>query len=553
MRTIGIDIGSFSVKVAEIDISSRGNTLKDFYEFELTHEPGQDTRFQTVEILKKITSNYDLKYVRTVVGLGMEHVSTRTLEFPFTERRKILQSLPFELEDNVPFSQDDAVFDFRVVSTRQNRSNVLAVAVPKKYVQEILALCDDAGFDPDVIAPNSLSLSNYFAAEFAHSPSPIEPGELTESGIYSHSEIFIHLGYKKTLLNITRQGSIVSSRAFYFGSADLANSLSKAYQLPYLEALKGANEKAFVLTTTAGADPSQVAFSEVITETFSPLLTDIKRSLVDLKSQFKLNFTACYVSGGVSGILNLGPYIAQEIGVPTAIKNPPSRSPQAMPLVSDAKFNDKIAMVAIGLALEGARKPKAPAINFRKNEFSKQSQNLKIFLENNKNLIRGTLVVLIAFFTYSFMRGSFAQENIDSLDVVMADQAKNNTIGLTKGGTKTEALNKFVRTKKNELEGRKEVVKLNQTLSALDVLKNISSAMPSKDQVKLDLRNFQITEDQVTLAGMVSSVEEFVLFQRKISQLPQVSNIKASPFPAPQGKYGFQMTFNMKHNRAAGK
>ena len=35
---------------------------------------------------------------------------------------------------------------------------------------------------------------------------------------------------------------------------------------------------------------------------------------------------------------------------------------------------------AIGLALEGLRKPKNPAINFLKDDFAKQSQTLRIFI-----------------------------------------------------------------------------------------------------------------------------------------------------------------------------
>ena len=82
--------------------------------------------------------------------------------FPFLERRKILQSLPFELEDVVPFNQSDTIFDCRVIRQKEKSSDVLAFAVPKKYIQEVLMLCEDAGLSPDIVSLDGIALSNLF-------------------------------------------------------------------------------------------------------------------------------------------------------------------------------------------------------------------------------------------------------------------------------------------------------------------------------------------------------------------------------------------------------
>lgn len=544
MRTLGIDIGSFSIKVAELQTSSQGAILKDFFELELPHDLSEDLRFQTLEKLKKIISHYDPRKSRIVVGLGMEHVTTRTLEFPFLDRRKIWQSLPFELEDNVPFSQDEAVFDFRPITIQDKKSEVLAAASPKKYIQEILQLCEDAGFDPDVVAPDGISLANLYASDGGPSDPQLP---------FSQAEIYVHLGYRKTIINILRAGRLLASRSVFFGGFDLASGLSKAYELPHLDALKALNEKAFVLTTNEGADSNQVAFSKVMTTGLNILVTEIKRVLIDLKATHQLQFKAGFISGGNSGIINLGPFLTQELGIPIIIKNPPPFSHNTLPYTASFGMSDKankIASVSIGLALEGARKPAASGLNFRKNEFSKQSQNFKLFFEKNREVLRGAAFVFVAFFAYSIFRGSFVQDNIDRLDLAMNEQVKTNTIGLTKANTKTEALKKFVKNKKSELDGRKEVLKLNQMNSALDVLKSISSALPSKEQIKLDVKSFQVTEDRVALSGSVANVNEFNLLQRRITQTPSVTNYKAAPSQTEAGKYGFQVTFNMKRNKA---
>jgi len=89
MRTVGIDIGSFSIKVAEVESSLKTVRVRDFFEIALTHEPGQDLRLEKIEALRKIAGLYDQSTHRYIVSLGSEHSVQRILTFPFLDRKKI--------------------------------------------------------------------------------------------------------------------------------------------------------------------------------------------------------------------------------------------------------------------------------------------------------------------------------------------------------------------------------------------------------------------------------------------------------------------------------
>lgn len=541
MRTIGIDIGSYSIKVAEVEAATNGSIrLRDFFELELPHDPGGDQRFETVQLLKKIAFQYDLKNTKIAINLGAEHTTTRVVEFPFTERRKILQSLPFELEDNVPFSQDDAIFDFRAVNRGLSSTQVLAVVAPKKYIKEVLSLGDDAGLDPDVISVDGIALSNIQVTN----PDSGVSAETPAAG-----EVFLHIGYKKTILNVTKNGALLMSRAIYFGGADMATSLARAYELPYLEALKGVTEKGFVLTSKEGVDEDQIAFSQVISDSLNILINDVKRTLVDLKTEMHLDYNQVIVSGGMCNLLNLANYLTQELNIPTIIRENSLAQMSSDIVLSPS--SQKVGGIAVGLAIESAKKPKNPPINLRRNEFSKQSNSIGAFFEQRKTLFQASLAVFFFFLIFTFFRGDFIQENIVAADKVISDRAKSNNIGLMKNMTGTESLKKFVRSKKAELESQKLVYKLNQMSSGLDVLKTISSAMPSKDKIKLDILYLRVQGEQVIMEGTVSSEAEFGLFQRRITQLADVSGFKLGPAPkADTGKYYFQVNMNFKRNHA---
>lgn len=541
MRIIGLDIGSYSIKVAEVQATGPTTTLKDYYEIELNHELGQDIRFEKVEKLKQIASRYDALQTKYIAALGSENVVTRVIDFPFTEKRKILQSLPFELEDNIPFSQEQAIFDFRKISQTPTSSHVLAVAAPKKYVKEVLELLEDAGIDAEIVSVEGIARSNLIEKK--------EEFNLQSEDQFAVSDIYIHIGYKKTLLNITKNDGLCASRAIYFGGFDLATQVSLAYEIPYLEALKGVKDNGFVLTSHEGADEDQIAFSQVIAKGLEILITEIKRTMIELKAEHKLNYRSIYISGGMCGLINLAPYITKTVGVSCSVQH-------ALPLFLQSEVvlaapTEKAAGVALGLALEGARKTQSPPINLRKNEFTKQSQSFKAFYENNKTTILSATLSLCFFFVFSFIRGTFTTENLEAIETAISDQAKSNSVGLTKAQAKPEALKKFVKAKKQELESKKEIIKLSQMQSALDVMKSISSSVPSKNQIKLDITYFKIDGEKVNMEGTVASSQEFDALQRKLNQIPQISQFKIGPAPkADAGKYFFQVSMNYKRNKA---
>jgi general secretion pathway protein L len=542
MRTVGIDIGSYSIKVAEVESSLKSVSVRDFFEIELTHEPGLDLRLERIEALRRIAGLYDPSTHRYIIGLGSEYSVQRVLTFPFLERKKILQSLPFELEDVIPFSQEDAVFDFRIIQQRESSSQVLAVAVPKKYLQELLSLCEDAGLDPDIISLEGTALSNLFE-DYLLPPPKVETLTDTNVGV-SNAEIVIHIGYSKTLVNVMREKSIVASRALYFGGKDLTNAISRAYQLPYLEALKGVAEKGFVLTSNEGASEDQVVFSNIVAQGLSQLVIELKRTIVDVKADLNVNFTAAHLMGGMSRLLNLGPYLTQQLEMPVNVYSHLGRNTH-----SDIALNestDKASAIAVGLALEGVRRPKNPPINLRRGEFSKQSQNLKLMWDRYRDLATVGAALFIAFVIYSSFRASFIEQNLSSVDTALKTQAKNPAIGISGRDLKPENLKRFIKAKREEIESKKEVVRLNQMTSALDIVKSISQAAPQKGAATLDVRNFNIDGDRLTLEGIVASKAEFEAFQKNISTLPQINGVVAgTPRISAPGKYPFLVSMNV--------
>ena len=150
MKSLGIDIGSSSIKIVEINSNNKGIQITRFMEHTLsvnTIQSESDSQLEIIEFLRTIASSYDPQNTTFVVGMGQDKVSVRNKIFPFTERLKIIKSLPFELEEELPFSNDTAIYDAKVIHHFGSTAEVLACATPKNRIQKVLDLMQDSNID----------------------------------------------------------------------------------------------------------------------------------------------------------------------------------------------------------------------------------------------------------------------------------------------------------------------------------------------------------------------------------------------------------------------
>ncbi|MBI2645989.1 MAG: pilus assembly protein PilM, partial [Deltaproteobacteria bacterium] len=125
MRVIGLDIGSTSVKAIEVEFGLRQLELIDFFEEKY---PLSQTSPSSEQIQKTIENLFlrggltlPFKMVASLSGL---YVSSKQLTLPFTDKVKIKQTLPFELEEHIPFALEDIIFDYQIISMAEKNAQL---------------------------------------------------------------------------------------------------------------------------------------------------------------------------------------------------------------------------------------------------------------------------------------------------------------------------------------------------------------------------------------------------------------------------------------------
>lgn len=553
MKSVGIDIGSSSIKIVEVASTNKGVQITQFIEHPLGQNPAHDPEVEILDFLRGLSSTYD-QSIRIVFGLRQDRVSVRNKLFPFSDRQKILKSLPFELEEDLPFSSETAIYDAKMIRMLGGQAEVLACATPKTRVAEAIQKMADAGFDVSILSAEGIALSNCY--ERWNDAVPVLPAQevdLDSPQQERRISIHVHIGHTKTLVGAYENSALIGVRSILWGAKNIADSIARRYEIPYIEALKEMQTKAFILTSREGASYDQIVFSDTISSQVRELSRELKISILEFKSELNGVVQSVHLTGGGSQILNLQAYLTQQLELPV-------NKSQVLDQFSTLAFEktariDSVIGVALGLAIEGLKKPRNPAINFLKGEFAKQNTAMKSFIDKWLPSIQVAGIAFVLFFAYSYLREDFSISLNDRSHEVLKDQAK--TVAKlpirqqTEGGVKS-----YIRNQKRRTADLKVLSNVAQINSAMDIMKKINDAAPARAMVNLQVKRLMIEGDLVRMQGTVPTQREVSVLQAALQNIAvggKIDNLGASTASGTGVTFGYSFRVDRNTNASRNK
>ncbi len=551
MRSIGIDIGSSSIKVVEVLSTKKGFQVTQCFEKSLGLNPAHDSEIEIIEFLRELSAKFDPAQTRYCLCLRQDQVSLRHKVFPFNDRLKIFKSLPFELEEEIPFSGDNSIFDAKIIRTIGPTAEVLACVAPKHHVRTLLQRCADAGISPAIVSVEGTAFANIY--ERWDDAPPTLPAEVALQDKQTKAERNIHLilniGHTRTLVCAFEDKSLIGVRTILWGAKNVADAVARKYEIPYLDAMKETQTKAFILTNKQGATFDQITFSETIAKAVREMVRDLQLSILEFKSEFNATISQVGLTGGTSGIKNLGPFLTQQLELPVNKTFPLDLIPNV--LFERNTKNDTIYGLALGLAIEGLKKPRNPAINFLRNEFAKQNNSMRNLWDKWGPSARIGVAALVIFFGYSLLRESFSMTLAEKADEALRTQAKN-VAKLSATKATDSNIKKYIRENKKRASDLKTLANVASMNSAMDILKKINDTTPAKNILTLDVKSVQIKDSEVSISGYVNSVNEANALRLSLVNIAADGKVTSQPTTmAASGKTSF--LFNFKVDRGITK
>ena len=185
-NVLGLDLGSHSLKAVELR-----QGLRSLESVNARSVPREAELSLSEQVLRFVTV-HRLATDHVVTAVRGDRVSVRRLSFPFSERRRLAQAVPFEVEDALPFNLEDIVLDWLLAHSERHRADVVAAIAQRTEVSELIAALHEAGCDPRAVEAEGLVLANLSAAF-----------ELPESAL------LVDLGHSKTTLCALSGGTAI--------------------------------------------------------------------------------------------------------------------------------------------------------------------------------------------------------------------------------------------------------------------------------------------------------------------------------------------------------
>lgn len=145
-RVLALELDKQEFKAAVIETTFRDYRVVGFYRDTVVEGDGSPA-----EQLRAFLERHQLEATTVLSSLPGDLVASRTFFLPFRDRKRLDQTVPFELETQVPFGLDDVVIDYHVLHRDRAGSSVLAALVKRSDLEEHLTVLREAGLDPKVV------------------------------------------------------------------------------------------------------------------------------------------------------------------------------------------------------------------------------------------------------------------------------------------------------------------------------------------------------------------------------------------------------------------
>jgi len=341
MSAVGIDISDSSVKFLELMDTKYGKGISKYGERLIPEgaivkgEIKQEEKIVTV--LKSLRKEYNLTFIRA--SLPEEKAYLFKTRVPRSAKEEqIRNAIEFKLEENVPISPKEAIFDYDISLTKKttNHQREVSVAVyPKKTIEQYTEIFRKAGLTP---------LSFEVEAQ-AIVRSVIQSGD---DGTY----MIIDFGKMRTGLSIISNGLLSFTSTLDVVGDTLTAGIAEHFSVSEGEAERIKNESDFI----KNKDNSELFMA--LMKTIAQLKDEIERHFrywntkVDKYGEKSPRIDKIILCGGSSNVVGLREYLSGSLRIRTERANVWTNAFSFDDMIPEIDYSHSLGYAtAVGLAL----------------------------------------------------------------------------------------------------------------------------------------------------------------------------------------------------------
>jgi Tfp pilus assembly PilM family ATPase len=553
-RVFAVDLGAWSVKLAIASPGIRGATLTNVVERPLP--PGDEpVEVRAKSVLAGLVAELRLRDDPGYIGVYGDQVFTQVLEFPFKNLRRaeLDKAVGGELEGVVPVDLEDMVYAFEPlpppvtppvgagpgpgpmpmpaipdiqrgrVAAPPEGMRVLTYAMRRDRAEHLIELGNDCGFDPRGI----LACGGAAVRLVANTPSLVRPRA-------DGAVAVIDIGHGRTDVVVVVGGKAVFSRSIARAGKQVTEAIARHWKMSWADAEHAKHSDGFVASTAEPATSEawqrihQVTISEL-----QPFARDLRQTLAACRARTGFQPVAALLVGGGSRLRGIAAFLGEQLGMPAwrltaddavAIAGPRMGAEAAGFTPIDS------AALTIGMAFDAAGG--RPMFDLRSGALA---------VKVDFSFLRAKVVPLgaAALAIAAFAAGSAYADlyRVRKAEKTLAARFAAETADLPEPHTIEAILG-------SPASNGAGAVSPMPRLTAYDLLLEISSHIPPKDKITIDLDKLLIDDAKIDMSGTTKSAEEIDLLVTELKKIECFkNNVTRGPTDTlPNGNKRFKLT-----------
>jgi type IV pilus assembly protein PilM len=472
-RFIGLDIGSSSIKLAEL-VYKKGKLVLSKLKLKQI-ESKDDSDDGLLDAIKSLFAEINTQGAKINVVFNSFQGCMKICVVPFMPKSEILEALKWEMRKFISFPIDEAAIDFKVIREMTvddvKKLEVAVACCPKEIVDKHIDLLSSAGIRPSSVTMHGVALKNVIKNLCSEDNKTVA---LLDIG-YNFSELFIFqdgepiFNRKLTVAGRDFTQDMTQSLASDSGKTEL--TLEEAEEIKKKYGIVDNDSPEMLEGKISGTD-----LAPLLRPNLEKLLTEIERSFAYCREkEHGAQVELLVLLGGGGNLKNLTNTFSDNLYIPVKLGNPFEHFPMNESCLSDENIessNRYVSALGVAMAL-------SDDINLLPEEIK---HHTKLIIKRNAIRVLAAAGVVLLVLLYTGMKLSLNTLN----KRIAAAQLELTALSPQMGKVPEELLLQKI---------------LNQRVYWSDVLKEVSNLIP--DQICLTEMNAE--ESTLTLKGHIKS------------------------------------------------
>jgi len=348
--TVGVDVGTSSVKIVQMKKSPSGPELTGFGIAPIpvsAIEEGSIKDPQAIAVvIKELLKTKKIRADRSFASISGQNVIMRFTKLPIMTPDELEQTVRIEAEQYVPYAIDEVSITHAVLNELTEEEGggkyfVLLVVAQKELVNGYMEVLKSSGVSIEIIDVDTIAAINALENSIMQTAGSQEGGEVVA---------IIDSGARTTNISVLKSGILGFTRNIPIAGNNITQMIMNVMKQEFQAAEDIKVKEAEVNIGDSGGNE----IAEVVKTTVEELASEIRRSFDYYKAQTRDPLIhRIILSGGTANLKSFNTYLSNELGVDVFMGNPLEGISVTATDTDELYNNLQQFTVAIGLALRG--------------------------------------------------------------------------------------------------------------------------------------------------------------------------------------------------------